>query len=189
MYKYEADEYIKLLAATYPKAFFETRQWRIPLKKDIDCDLKQRSLITNPLAIDDVLYFYTNDIGYHYAMKAGVGRVDLDGNVVGKVTEAEQRRAEQRIAEIGAIIERKKQQAVGGGDLVEDEKPRGRRPTIPAIVLPSDEQALFNRIENLALKARSLRMEDQEFGAELAVKALELVRAAVDELVDKFAQR
>jgi sRNA-binding protein len=137
-----------------------------------------------------VLYFYTGDIGYHYAMKAGVGRVDLDGNVVAKVTEAEQRKAEQRIAEIrGEIIERKKQQANGGGDLVDEEKPRGRHLTIPAIVLPPDEQALFNRIENLALKARSLRMEDQEFGAELAVKALELVRAAVDELVDKFAQR
>jgi sRNA-binding protein len=42
MNKSEADEYIKLLAEHYPKAFFETRQRRLPLKSDIDVDLKER---------------------------------------------------------------------------------------------------------------------------------------------------
>jgi sRNA-binding protein len=186
MNRYEADDYIKLLAEHYPKAFFETTQRRLPLKSDINVDLKERGPITNPVIVDDVLYFYTDHIGYHYATKAGASRVDLDGKVVAKVTAAEQREAEQRIADIRVMMEeRKKQQANGDDDFVE-EKPR-RRAVIPATVLPSDEQALFTRIENLVLKARSLRMENEDFGAELSVKALELVRAAVDKLIEKVS--
>jgi hypothetical protein len=53
--------------------------------------------------------------------------------------------------------------------------------------LPSDEQAHFTRIDSLVLKARSLRMEGEYIGAELAVKALELVRAEVDKLIGKYS--
>ena len=99
-----------------------------PLKSDINVDLKERGPISNPLAVDDVLYFYTNDIGYHHAAKAGAGRVDLDGKVVAKVTEAEQREAEQRIADIRVMMEeRKKQQANDDDNFVEEK----RRAVIP----------------------------------------------------------
>jgi sRNA-binding protein len=112
--------------------------------------------------------------------------VDLDGNVVGKVTEAEQREAEQKIREIQTIVARKKQQMNDEDDYGEVERVRRRVP-IPASVLPPDEQALFARIENLTLKARSLRMENEDIGAELAAKALELVRSDVDKLIGKYA--
>jgi sRNA-binding protein len=134
MNRSEADEYIKLLAEHYPKAFFETRQRRVPLKTDIADDLNERGPITNPIAVDDVLFFYTGDIGYQYATTVGRSRVDLDGNAVGKVTEAEQREAEQKIKEIQAIITRKRQQMNDEDDFVE-ENPR-RRVAIPASVLP-----------------------------------------------------
>lgn len=185
MHRYEADDYIKLLAEHYPKTFFETRQRRLPLKRDINVDLRERGSITDPILVDDVLYFYINDVGYLYATKAGVGRVDLDGNAGEKVTEAEQREAEQKIRKTQQKIRELKRQRANNEDDVEVDKPRRR--VIPVAVLPLDEQALFNRIESLVLKARSLRMEDENLGAELAVKALELVQAEVDKLIGRYA--
>jgi sRNA-binding protein len=145
----------------------------------------KRGPITNPVLLDDVLHFYKDHLGYRYHVKAGQGRVDLDGNMTEKVTEAEQQEAEQQIREIRKSL-REKRQANANDFEVEMKKPRPRV-AIPAVVLPDDEQMAFSRIESFALKARSLRMEDVDLGKDLAVKILELVRLEVDKLIGKYS--
>ena len=144
------------------------------MKKDIDVDLKKRGQpISNPTHVDDVLFFYTNHLGYQYHVKAGVPRVDLEGNAGAKVTEAEQREAEHKIIEIRAeMMERQQRQRQNDGDL--------------ELVLPPDEQTLFNKIESLATKARALRLDDDDF--ELTIKALELLRQAAEKLISKYSK-
>ena len=80
MNKHEADEYIKLLAEKYPACFFEIPKHRRPLKEGIIDDLRVRERTWDEYAMAQVLEFYTSHWGYLYAMKAGVPRIDLDGN-------------------------------------------------------------------------------------------------------------
>ena len=180
MRRHEADEYIKMLAHHYPKTFFETGQRRMPLKIGIDVDIQKDGSLTDLTTINDIIYFYVGHIGYSYNTKAGVSRLDLDGNPCEKVTESEQRAAEQKIEEFNEFRNKNLREYE-----VVEKIPVLRR-AIPAAVLPTEEQALFNRVEALMSKARSLRMEDEDLGAELAVKALELARVEVDNLITKY---
>src|SRR4051794_8514473 len=96
MNKYDADNYIKLLAGRYPACFFEIGKYRRPLKKDILDDLRQRERALNENHLEQVLWIYTNNWGYLYAMIPGAWRIDLDGNPVEKVTEQEAAEAEKQ---------------------------------------------------------------------------------------------
>lgn len=191
MNRFEAGDYIKLLAEQYPKTFFITPQRRRPLKHGIEDDLVKRGPITNPAIVGDILYFYIGHIGYaHACRQAGTSRVDLDGNLAGKVTLAEANEADQRIKNFYAL----KNQRNGfgperqAGDIVtEIVKPRRVAPAIPEVVLASDEQGHYRRIEALTAKARSLRMGDKSIGQELAIKALELARSEIDKLIARYS--
>jgi sRNA-binding protein len=90
---------IQQLSELYPKCFFTNPKQRRPLKPNIVVDLFKAA--DRELAWFDVgaaVDWYISHIGYDYACMAGAGRVDLDGKVVGKVTESEAREAENRVA-------------------------------------------------------------------------------------------
>src|SRR5215471_1169944 len=79
MNKYEADDYIKLLADRYPACFVEYHKNRRPLKKNIIDDLRQRERTWDEYTMEQVLHFYTQGWGYLYNTVAGALRIDLDG--------------------------------------------------------------------------------------------------------------
>jgi hypothetical protein len=79
MLRNEAEEHIKTLATYYPKTFFETGSRRTPLKVGIHLDLLKQGPLTDLSAVEDVLWFYENHIGYSHNMRAGTPRLDLEG--------------------------------------------------------------------------------------------------------------
>jgi sRNA-binding protein len=94
-------EIISLLAEQFPKAFFEDGRQRRPLKKTIASDIVALGLEELKDAdIGRAVSYYVNHYGYHKTIVAGTPRIDLDGNVCGVVTEAEQREA---LVEINAV--------------------------------------------------------------------------------------
>lgn len=175
----EIGDYINLLADKYPKCFFTLPQRRVPLKKDIEDDLSDAKVIgANKLG--DVLYYYTNHLAYHYNIKAGTNRVDLDGNPVAKVTEAEEREAQKQIAQIN-----ERRNVIKQG-LASETRPAPVVVRIPHNLLPSDEAEMFATVDKTMLKARSLRAEDPGLGAELAVTALRRAAATINRLIDRY---
>jgi sRNA-binding protein len=112
----ERDRALLALTEEYPKTFFIEPKRRVPLKHGIEEDIKA-DLITNQNSalryfdIDDVVGWYRSHVGYlNSCSVAGVGRLDLKGMVVAKVTEAEARIAGEKATEIFADIERRKRQ-------------------------------------------------------------------------------
>ncbi|MDF0583304.1 ProQ/FINO family protein [Bradyrhizobium yuanmingense] len=104
------------LSREYPKTFFVDPKRRVPLKKAIEQDIKI-DLVRNKGSelrhydIDCVVEWYCSHVGYHRACSfAGVGRVDLNGMVVAKISAAEARIAGERAAQIFAEIEMRKRQ-------------------------------------------------------------------------------
>jgi sRNA-binding protein len=97
---------IGLLADAYPKTFFVNPRRRMPLKSNIEQDIRA-DLINNKESelrffnIEDAVDWYRSNIGYHIACStAGNERVDLSGKAVAKVTEAEARVEQQNVTEI-----------------------------------------------------------------------------------------
>jgi sRNA-binding protein len=100
------NEVIQLLSELYPKCFFANPQQRRPLKHRIIDDIEQAD---DPrLAGFDVsaaINWYEGHIGYDYACsQAGTVRLNLDGNVIGKVTLSEAQEAQEHIASKGEEI-------------------------------------------------------------------------------------
>ena len=88
----ERDELVKHLATTFPAAFFESPESRLPLKRDILGDLT-RTCATAPSTLEQTLNWYTSDFAYQRKILAGNSRIDLDGKPVAKITIAEQEAA------------------------------------------------------------------------------------------------
>jgi sRNA-binding protein len=93
---------IEALSEAYPRAFFVNGRLRRPLKHDIARDIKT-AIAKDPSSelgfydIDDAVDWYQGNVGYNLACStAGTPRLDLDGNRVGTVTEAEARVAGER---------------------------------------------------------------------------------------------
>src|ERR1700676_891244 len=95
----ENNEYIRLLATHYPKCFVEEPRQRRPLKHNIVADIKKDTTFdVTPEKITDAVEWYQSHIGYAYQSKIqGTPRIDLGGNGVSTVTEAEALAAQQRI--------------------------------------------------------------------------------------------
>jgi sRNA-binding protein len=95
---------IEALSEAYPRAFFVNGRLRRPLKHDIARDIKT-AIAKDPSSelsfynIDDAVDWYQGHVGYNLACStAGTPRLDLDGNRVGTVTEAEARAASEKAA-------------------------------------------------------------------------------------------
>ena len=85
----QLDAVIAILAACFPNAFALYQERRRPLKIGIHLDIV--AAIGPVEHLSPALGHYTRNIGYLRAQKAGVPRIDLDGNEAG-VVDAEQAR-------------------------------------------------------------------------------------------------
>jgi ProP effector len=106
--RYRASDMIAALSDLFPAAFTLYHLRRKPLKVGIHGDLVARlngALTARETSI--ALGCYCRSVGYLANSKAGVARIDLDGNPVGIVDEREAEHAAQRLAEIRARMEKK----------------------------------------------------------------------------------
>jgi sRNA-binding protein len=88
----ERDELVRHLAITFPKAFFESAEQRLPLKRNILEDLT-RNCTTAPSTLEQAVGWYQSDFAYQRKILSGAERIDLDGKPVAKITVAEQEAA------------------------------------------------------------------------------------------------
>src|SRR5262249_39875233 len=89
------DDTISKLAQLYPRAFFVFEMRRRPLKVGIHNDLMA---VLPWRVLRYALMRYTGNTAYLRALRTGVARVDLQGNVVGTVTADEAAQAQLRLA-------------------------------------------------------------------------------------------
>jgi sRNA-binding protein len=99
----KTDALLALLCARFPRAFFRYEQRRVPLKIGIHHDL----LTTLDGEVDaqllsKVLGHYCRNAAYLRAQKAGVARVDLNGEAAGAVTPEQAANAARAIAGLKA---------------------------------------------------------------------------------------
>ncbi|MBO0735426.1 MAG: ProQ/FinO family protein [Alphaproteobacteria bacterium] len=99
------------LVQHFPSCFVIDKQRKRPLKIGIDRDIQARLPQLTHKRLGAGLRFYTSDINYLKRMSAGAQRVDLSGEPVGEVTEAEAREAAARLAAIYARLPAKKSKA------------------------------------------------------------------------------
>ena len=83
------------LAELYPNCFRQPRQ---PLKIGIHNDVIARHPELRPSLIASALKTYTRSLGYLETLKAGAARIDLEGDPVGTVTDADEEDAKRKIA-------------------------------------------------------------------------------------------
>lgn len=93
---------VELLKAHYPNCFSE-REGVKPLKTGIRQDLVKQLGAHEDIALGDKacmvssLAYYVNSVSYHKSVIEGADRVDLDGQVVGKVTVEEAHYSKSRL--------------------------------------------------------------------------------------------
>jgi sRNA-binding protein len=89
---------IELLCERFPRTFFQYERRRVPLKVGISDDVAAvlGDAIDRGL-LGAALGFYTHNLFYRKAQKAGVPRIDLDGNPAGSVSKP-MLRAPQRMS-------------------------------------------------------------------------------------------
>jgi len=88
-------EGIAQLAELYPNCFRQPRQ---PLKIGIHNDVIARHPELRPSLIASALKTYTRSLSYLETLTAGSARIDLEGNPVGTVTDADEEEAKRKIA-------------------------------------------------------------------------------------------
>jgi ProP effector len=84
---------IARLAELYPSCF---RKPRRPIKIGVHNDIIARDPELRPSLIASALKTYTRSLGYLETLKAGEARIDLEGNPVGTVTEADEEDARRK---------------------------------------------------------------------------------------------
>src|SRR5215470_15966800 len=98
----KSDAHIAALAALFPAAFSaEPWQAHRPLKVGIGNDLVVRGVF-GARKVNAALKRYVDRLMYQKCLAAGGSRVDLEGNVVGEVSNEHRSRAERLIARIEA---------------------------------------------------------------------------------------
>jgi ProQ/FINO family len=93
----ERDEFVRCLAESFPKCFFEEPAQRRPLKRDIIDDLEERKVLSRDKLLC-ALGWYEGHFTYRYPVIAGAERVDLDGKKAGTVTAKEQQEVRAWVA-------------------------------------------------------------------------------------------
>ena len=127
-------EGINLLAELYPRCFCRTN--RRPLKIGV-CDeiIGQHPEISKP-QVKRLLKEYTQSPEYWSTLTAGTPRIDLEGNVVGEVTAADEEDAQRKIKEArraaAEVIEDRKAKSATVPDLPSSPVAASPLPTAPA---------------------------------------------------------
>ena len=104
---------IEILALCFPKAFFVEPRQRLPLKHQIEKDIKPDEVALaagQPVDVNGAVDFYRSHYGYQIQLQAGAARLDLNGNRAGTVTDGEAIAARQRVVEIRKVMQERKAQ-------------------------------------------------------------------------------
>ncbi len=98
----ESENVVRMLCDNYPKCFFDNPRHRRPLKKDIAMDvIKDKNFDVEPELIHAGIDWYKSHIGYHIVCSTpGTKRVDLNGKIVGTISESEAIAAQQEVESI-----------------------------------------------------------------------------------------
>ena len=91
----KADAALALLCERWPKCFFTFQGRRLPLKIGIHKDIPEG--LIEPKVLRRAFRLYVNNPGYLNAMRLGVARVDLNGEVAGTVDENDAKSAHARL--------------------------------------------------------------------------------------------
>jgi ProP effector len=123
-------EGIAQLAELYPNCFRQPCQ---PLKIGIHNDVIARHPELRPSLIASALKVYTRSPGYLETLKAGSARIDLEGNPVGTVTDADEEDAKRKIA---------KATKGAGAQAIEDRNAAGQPPAKPVAERPGQQNPI-----------------------------------------------
>ena len=102
-----ADAALALLCQRWPKCFFMFQGRRLPLKIGIHKDIPDG--LIEPKILRLAFRLYVNNPGYLNAMRLGVARVDLNGEVAGTVDENDAKSAQARLNGIRKVRKNRKQ--------------------------------------------------------------------------------
>jgi sRNA-binding protein len=182
----DREHLVSLLSQEYPKAFFIEGKKRIPLKHNIEDDLRadlKRNASSNLgfCDLDETIAWYQNHVGYIVNCSTpGAIRIDLEGNAVGKVTEAEAADASQDATKIFAeITTRKKLLAQGAAAAA------APAPAVPKVQSLSVDTNL-NTTELLAKVQEQLAVVKGVFGQGNSQFAMDLIRPALRLMIDEL---
>jgi ProP effector len=103
----KADAALALLCERWPKCFFMFSGRRLPLKIGIRKDIPDG--LIEPKILRLAFRLYVNNPGYLNAMRLGVARVDLNGEVAGTVGEKDAKSAQARLNGIRKVRKNRKQ--------------------------------------------------------------------------------
>jgi sRNA-binding protein len=123
-------EGITQLAELYPNCFRQPCQ---PLKIGIHNDVIARHPELRPSLIASALKAYTRSPAYLETLKAGSARIDLEGNPVGTVTDADEEDAKRKIAKAARRAAAK---------AIEDRNAAGQPPTKPVAERPGQQNPI-----------------------------------------------
>ena len=98
---------LALLCQRWPKCFFMFQGRRLPLKIGIHKDIPDG--LIGPKILRLAFRLYVNNPGYLNAMRLGVARVDLNGEVAGTVDENDAKSAQTRLDDIRKFRKNRKQ--------------------------------------------------------------------------------
>jgi sRNA-binding protein len=161
----------------YPNTFFEDARKRRPLKKNIARDIANEHPEYSESEIASAIEYYCSHIGYDIVCQsAGVGRVDLSGHEVSKITSSEAEQHRKRIPDKQAIIDANKREKHSMAPRSTSIRPQ------PVATNPEpdpDHQSLAAATEAIASATNVLRDKPGRMRSTLLVTAL---RVAVDEL-------
>jgi sRNA-binding protein len=120
---------LTLLAEAFPQTFtLERSRPHRPLKVGISADLQVRCPALEWRVLKVTLAAYTGRVIYLRSLVAAAARIDLDGNVCGKVSAADTEYATVKLAEILTLRETKRAAAV---------PTKGAAQVAPVAVVPS----------------------------------------------------
>jgi ProP effector len=101
----QAREIVAILAEFWPNCFVLYEQRRRPLKVGIRDDLTEAAAAAlTPAEIALALRHYTSSLPYLRACYTGADRIDLNGQVAGRVTAHEAAQAAAKLAQIRRVI-------------------------------------------------------------------------------------
>jgi ProP effector len=123
-------EGIAQLAELYPNCFRQPRQ---PLKIGIHDDVIARHPELRASLIASALKTYTRSLGYLETLKAGSTRIDLEGNPVGTVTDADEEDAKRKIAKAAMRA---------AAQAIEDRNAAGQPPAKPVAERPGQQNPI-----------------------------------------------
>jgi sRNA-binding protein len=183
---------IAKLANLFPKTFFEDPRKRVPLKSNIVVDI-ERLGCADLIGMDvgAAVDFYMSHIGYQICLSTpGKMRVDLDGNLITRVTEQEASVAQDKTYEINQIIKSRRmpnEPIDRSGELTsriaivrQEAEANGRR------AKQSPAELLASATRKLARATNLIESEDDEFKAGFVEKVLKETKADIDAVLARL---